>query len=400
MKSIKPNTSLLHLILDQFESSSKWNQDFTGNKSLRIQDDSKRSHYKEIGREELINEAKELERKKLITIKWSQYNFDIELIHYSNQNIPRFYEYAERLPKYVLVNNQKEELLLLAESLKSNSWIHSYLEAKNERISKGIELKEEPKTTTELYRCLKAIDDLIEPMYKRAFSKKALGNSKTFEKSYEKTILTIARKYHPAAEEEMADHEILELLNIDSYASELQLKGNLQLELHGHTIDLGSFLYGTVLNHETLKHATIPDEQHIEKLITIENKANYMAAPYDQNTLYVFTHGYLSPLELIFLRKVKKTLKHAEYYHSGDLDFGGVSIYRYIKQSLFPELQPFHMEAGLLDEYKDLSEELKPLTRKKLIQFYEKEKESLPELKELVEYMIETNRVLEQEAFL
>ena len=109
--------------------------------------------------------------------------------------------------------------------------------------------------------------------------------------------VSILSAYHPDVDEAMNDKEILSQVYLEEYAQELAIKGNLTIILNGKEISLSDFVYGTVLNTETLRHAVIPEHQEIQKIITVENKANYVSMPYEEGTLIVFSHGFFSPLE-------------------------------------------------------------------------------------------------------
>ena len=64
--SMMKNKLLLDLIIDQYERSSKWNNEITGNSSYRINEQD----YKELGHQELINQVRQLEELGLIKIEW------------------------------------------------------------------------------------------------------------------------------------------------------------------------------------------------------------------------------------------------------------------------------------------------------------------------------------------
>lgn len=66
------------------------------------------------------------------------------------------------------------------------------------------------------------------------------------------------------------------------------------LNLEGKQIDLSEWRYGTVLNSETLKYAHICEKQKIQKIITVENKANYVMMPIEEGTLIIFSHGFFT----------------------------------------------------------------------------------------------------------
>ncbi len=106
----------------------------------------------------------------------------------------------------------------------------------------------------------------------------------------------------------MEDTEVLSQLYIEEYSQELALKGSIKLEVSGCVIDTGVFPYGTVLNTQTLKNAIVMDNPQIKKVMTIENKANYTAEPMQEGTVVIFSHGYFSPVERDFLKKLRDKL--------------------------------------------------------------------------------------------
>jgi hypothetical protein len=78
--------------------------------------------------------------------------------------------------------------------------------------------------------------------------------------------------------------------------------------------------------------------------MTIENKANYESMSYQKDTLYLFCHGFFSPKERRFLAMLCQIADpDTEYFHWGDLDYGGICIFRFIQEELFPKLQPYRM---------------------------------------------------------
>lgn len=112
----------------------------------------------------------------------------------------------------------------------------------------------------------------------------------------------------------------------------------------GVEIDTSQNLYGTIINAQTLEHASplrLPD---VKQVIIIENKANYEKQKYKRDTLYIFCHGFFSSKEVRFLKKIVDVAEdNVEYYHWGDMDYGGIRIFQFNKANIFPELQPFKM---------------------------------------------------------
>ena len=84
----------------------------------------------------------------------------------------------------------------------------------------------------------------------------------------------------------------------------------------------------------------------VEKIIVIENKANYESMEYDSKVLYLFCHGYFSPKEIRFLQMLMKTAPNEiQCYHWGDMDYGGIQIFLYNEKNIFPNLIPWRMDA-------------------------------------------------------
>lgn len=131
--------------------------------------------------------------------------------------------------------------------------------------------------------------------------------------------------------------------------------------------------------------------------MTIENKANYESMPYEEDVLYIFCHGYLTPKEVRFLKQLCMIVpKDCEFYHWGDMDFGGISIFQFIKEKVFPALRPYRM--GIADFKEALDKEagilLKASTRTKL------EKKNAGLLAELKAEILRTGMTIEQERLL
>lgn len=398
---------LLEKIIKVIEKSSvDWKGNVEGNRSIRIQ----QADYNACGKERIILEAKELEKQGLIRIKWLIYGSDIEKIMYSLKDIDTFYRILDKQKKSLRFQWAYEFLNQFLCDI-SKEWIINYMKALKSSLDKGrfpMELalfdemqENHDKVMDEangllLFRCLKCLDHLSEPIYKKIFSKYSLGGSKVFENDLEQRIISIAKKYHPDVVDDMSDTEVLSQILIEEYAQELSVKGNLLLLLDGKEVDLSLFPYGVVLNSDTLKYATICEHQKLSKVITVENKANYMSMPYEDNTLIIYTHGYFSPKERYFLRGLAKVLKkyQVSFWHTGDLDYGGIQIFRFIRSQIFEELQPYLMNVDQYNRYMKYGEAIVDTSLEKLKRLND------PMLQPLIDRIITEGIVIEQECFL
>lgn len=413
--------NLLDMILQKHEEhSSDWEKDDpVGSRKMKIQ----QKDYDTYGRSDLLKEARELEEQKLIKVKWMGGRADMEYVQYQLEQMPRIYEMAGRIPKLQRVRSEQAADLKLVETYAAeaeSSWLKDYYGELSDQIHRGKSLKNMEKHGELLFQCLNALEKLTEPTFIRIFSSYALTDAKTrgskvFKDQLQSRVICIAKKYHPMVEDTMNDRQVLEQLYLTDYSQELAVKGDLKLEQPDHqVVDLGKMPGGVILTTETLKSSKICGKQEIKKVITVENKANFAYMPYEKGTLILFCHGFFSPLEREFLQKLEEVLERGEqdmvqspglakieecavgveYYHTGDLDYGGVRIFKHIREHVFPKLQPLFMDAEQFDRYLEYGTDMEPSSWEKL-----KQAEELL-LQPLIDRILTTKKVIEQEVFL
>ena len=392
MNNKKEKDYLVRRILDKIESSSvDWRENASGNRSLKIQQED----FNRAGKSELLEEARMLEQRGLVQIKWLEYGNDIEKITYCLKQAGQFYELSDLTPKWERIQEERQTLCRWSKQAQTG-WLKAYYEDQAASLEKGKQSSDLQKYGEQLFICLNAVEKLKEPVYQRVFSVAVLGSTKVFENVLRTRVVSILSAYHPDVDEAMNDKEILSQVYLEEYAQELAVKGNLKIILMGKEISLADFYYGTVLNTKTLRHAEVPAGQNIRKIITVENKANYVSMPYEEETLIIFSHGFFSPLECEFLRKLLAVLPDVEFYHTGDLDYGGIRIFRHIREHVCPRVRPLSMDADQYDHYIQYGYEIKPETLKKL----EDMRGTEPLMEELIEHMIKGKMGIEQECFL
>lgn len=412
---------LLEKIIDKCErSSNDWRRGACGGRTMRIE----QSDYDRYGKKKLVDEIVELEKMGYITIKrWEIRGSDVDTVAYRVEDLPRFYDLintraaADGRTKRWAKQEKSDYYVGLLEAESGNGdlsdWIQAYYEDLLVQFEKG-KFPLEEDALKMYFACFRGISELgrqKEPMYKRVFSKRYLKNSKKFENEAEGHVVRTARRYWAEISEEMDDRTVLSQLLIEDYSSELAVKGPVKIEAEKPQtggekicIDMGSFIYGGVLNSAMLKNSRIlPEQPGIRRVITIENKANFVSAPYDAATLYIFSHGYFSPGEREFLVRLREILDQGqtdgvcteiEYFHSGDLDYGGIKIYEYIKKRIFPQLKPYQMDAETFDRYFEYAEVEEPSKLEKLRNVH------IPEFEEVIGRILDSGRVIEQESFL
>lgn len=395
---------------------NEWKLDSHGNALCKTNHNLEihQEHHDKYGKTRLNDEIRILVDQGLVRVKkWEVYDTDAAVISYCVEDLPRFYQIQKEewkkcgkqfVSKQERVNAYKREIEQTLSSV-HKKWIGDYYEDLLKKLNQ-IDGKDFPKSfeKLELYtKCFRGLDELDTPMLRRTFSKKYLGNSKQFENEAQPHIISAAKNLCPEVEKDMDDGTVLEQLLIKTYSQEMTLKGALNIRIKGSKdfkeMDLGMFPYGIVLNAETLQHVEIMEDQpQIERIVTIENKANFETQPYEEGTLYVFSHGYFSPYEREFLielkQKLEKSGRKAAYFHSGDLDYGGIKIFEYIQKRIFPKVQPLLMDVPTFERYIDYAEPIPKDTLKKL------KNVNVPILQDLIQKILETGKGIEQESFL
>ena len=319
------------------------------------------------GRSVLLRQAGELEKltgiSGKIIVKWKAVRTEIEKITVSPDAIPLLCQVEQ-------IEDPRERQLSqmeLTESWKSRvaqaDWLIPYYDHILERLNSGKLVKGVPGLEDPLFFLfLNKTAEEREPLYRRAFSAQVctiwngiaqtkqseskITPTKRFEKIYQSAVLSVLKQYSPSYEEGMSDEELLTAHGILTYAQTLEFKGAVSYRIDdGPAISTAAQIYGTMFNKQTLENAVPISIVGIRQIMTIENKANYEKMQFRPDTLYIFCHGFFSPSERKFLSRVVALAgTDTEYFHWGDMDYGGIRIFKFLQKNLFPKLKPWKMD--------------------------------------------------------
>lgn len=319
------------------------------------------------GRSVLLRQAVELEKltgiSGKIIVKWKAVRTEIEKITVSPDAIPLLCQVEQ-------IEDPRERQLSqmeLTESWKSRvaqaDWLIPYYDHILERLNSGKLVKDVPGLEDPLFFLfLNKTAEERKPLYRRAFSAQVctiwngiaqtkqseskITPTKRFEKIYQSAVLSVLKQYSPLYEEGMSDEELLTAHGILTYAQTLEFKGAVSYRIDdGPAISTAAQIYGTMFNKQTLENAVPISIVGIRQIMTIENKANYEKMQFRPDTLYIFCHGFFSPPERKFLSRVVALAgTNTEYFHWGDMDYGGIRIFKFLQKNLFPRLKPWKMD--------------------------------------------------------
>ena len=319
------------------------------------------------GRSVLLRQAGELEKltgsSGKIIVKWKAVRTEIEKITVSPDAIPLLCQVEQ-------IEDPRERQLSqmeLTESWKSRvaqaDWLIPYYDHILERLNSGKLVKDVPGLEDPLFFLflIKTAEER-KPLYRRAFSAQVctiwngiaqtkqseskITPTKRFEKIYQSAVLSVLKQYSPLYEEGMSDEELLTAHGILTYAQTLEFKGAVSYRIDdGPAISTAAQIYGTMFNKQTLENAVPISIVGIRQIMTVENKANYEKMQFRPDTLYIFCHGFFSPPERKFLSRVVALAgTDTEYFHWGDMDYGGIRIFKFLQKNLFPKLKPWKMD--------------------------------------------------------
>lgn len=319
------------------------------------------------GRSVLLRQAGDLEKltgiSGKIIVKWKAVRTEIEKITVSSDAIPLLCQVEQ-------IEDPRERQLSqmeLTESWKSRvaqaDWLIPYYDHILERLNSGKLVKDVPGLEDPLFFLfLNKTAEERKPLYRRAFSAQVctiwngiaqtkqseskITPTKRFEKIYQSAVLSVLKQYSPLYEEGMSDEELLTAHGILTYAQTLEFKGAVSYRIDdGPAISTAAQIYGTMFNKQTLENAVPISIVGIRQIMTIENKANYEKMQFRPDTLYIFCHGFFSPPERKFLSRVVELAgTDTEYFHWGDMDYGGIRIFKFLQKNLFPKLKPWKMD--------------------------------------------------------
>lgn len=322
-------------------------------------------------REWIHDALQELYEEGILEVTWPKLKENIQVlkIYLNFEGINRAYELLGVMPK-------EDKLYLIREiiaPLAAHPWdwirgwkqeVCSKLEA---RKPTGLDL-DDPKGYKDLVKVLMTLPDLEESTPKRIVSQNLFRDSKYFEKRVESRLVSLLRRIYP--EELDRDEDYLDQVGIVNNPKLTLISGHLVVKMD---LDFSSLPGGIGLSAESIKELVIQDIP-AKTILLIENLTTYyevlrMPEILPPPVLVIYTGGFPHKSTQKLLRKIAGFLEdrheiigaygdrlNAEdvlgFYHWGDIDYGGIRIFEYIKRNFFSGLKPYRMDVATYLEYK------------------------------------------------
>ena len=384
----KYEKQILNVLIDKYEGSKSFIGTNQVNQSFTCKVAQMFPKYKDDSEYELfctINEAvNTLVVQGFVTAKKMK-NGVVQSITLIVEAIEKVYEYLGRTPKSDTVSDLKRLLNLYKDD---NIILYSYCNRQLERLAanKSVEFFDDDLDVYEsILKVISKITEVKCETFERDFSIQVLGDSKAFEKVRSK-VVSLLYEYgdFPDRETLLAD------LNIIKNPGHVYFKGKGKLTICGQEIDFSQLSGDMAISSEMLKNV---DDIIVfgDVVITIENLTTFNAFNCE-NSFAIYLGGYHNTSRRNFIKKVYEQNPDKQYLHFGDIDAGGFYILQHLRNKTGIAFVPYCMDVKTLKANLQYTKKLTENDRKRLGALAE------TEFEETVDFMLENNCKLEQEA--
>jgi hypothetical protein len=364
---------------------------------------------------EMIHAAlKELEDKGVVEVGWAKFKEGIEVrkVYLNVDQVEKAYELTGQVPK----GEKIAALLKLLGPLVAHpwDWVQRWVGEAQQSLAEyrqvtGIDMDDQ-EAVRDFVAVLQALPSIDGVVLKRVFSQSVLHDSKRFEQVVERRLLSVYKLYGPVEYEK--DEEYLDSLGIVDHPKLSRLAGPLRFRVKGAVTDVGSLPGGIGLSDETVEAMEI-ESIEAKRIICVENLTSYVQMVQaiensnedeegsSASTLVIYIGGFPHRSLQKLLSKIAKyvarlgTTEAPKVYHWGDLDYGGIQIFEYLKQLCFPDLLPYKMDVITYRKYAEMGISFSSSYAEKLKVILQDDR--YKRWHPLIDVMLETGKRVEQE---
>lgn len=385
---IKYEKQILNVLLDKYEGSKSFIGTNQVNQSFTCKVDQMFPKYKDDSEYELfctINEGVDtLVAKGFVTAKKMK-NGVVQSVTLNLKSINKAYEYLDRIPKSDIVIDLKKILFLYKDC---NDVLSAYCSRQLERLAenKSVEFFDDDLGIYEsILKVVSKISEVKNETFERDFSVQVLGDSKAFEKIRSKVVsLLYGYGDFPDKDTLLAD------LNILKNPGHVYFKGKGKIKVCGQEIDFSEMTGDMAISSEMLKDVDAITVSG-DVVITIENLTTFNAFKCE-NSFAIYLGGYHNTNRRNFIKKVYGQNQDKQYLHFGDIDAGGFYILQHLRDKTGIAFAPYCMDVKTLKTNLQYTKKLTDHDKKRLTALVD------TEFSDTVEFMLENNCKLEQEA--
>lgn len=316
---------------------------------------------------EVINrDARALEMAGLVELQWKNKieNHILEKVKLNLSSVDDAYAYACRSAK----NAQIEELLAYmdaqmtahehdgGEPCETVCRCFDYI---RQRVLSGLSVKkyvdfQDIHRFSDVIKGARAVLSNDRECFEREFSMSVYGDSKRFEqlKSSIRTVLAdFGDESRSRGDRVFEDYGILEK------PSTILIKGCGKALIAGMPFDLGVLTQGMGFAGDDLSSVEWAADNRVCRIITIENLTAFyrFSCP---DAVIVYLGGFSNRTRVELLKRLHQAYPEAEMRHFGDLDLGGFRILLDLRRKTELDVRPLHMDAAVLEKYRDVCKAL------------------------------------------
>lgn len=399
---------ILNELIDRYERSSAYRGNNKLNRGIYLEYNKQTmpEYFKDYTSKfkEAVNTASiNLENRDFIKIQWLKHEKGniIQKVSLNTDKASQIYSFLKRQPRK---SKERDIIKLAVRYMESvGDWAEEFYKHLISSVEKGKDMAlyidiNDPGLTENIFKSVNAISVLDEEVPARIFSTRVLGKSKEFER-IKGRVSRIVRDFMKF---EVLDREddILSVCGIVNNPSHVFFSGPLKVLAGPRCIDYSCFEGGIGISPQTVNSMEIC-EIGFKKIITIENLTSYyeFIKKSGSDCLAVYTGGYPGMVQIKFLKKIADSAAKGKlnivFYHWGDIDFGGFSIFTRLKKLVQWDIKPLMMDTASLEKYKDYCIPLEHKYRNRLKELLTED--DYRDFHEVIKYMVENNMKLEQE---
>ena len=384
----KYEKQILNVLIDKYESSKSFIGTNQVNQSFTCKVEQLFPKYKDDSEYDLfcaVNESIDVLVAEGFVITKKLKNGVVQSVTLIVDAIEKAYKYLGRAPKSDTVNDLKRLLNLYKDD---NDILHSYCNHQLDRLAanKSVEFFDDDLDVYEsILKVISKITEVKCETFERDFSIQVLGDSKAFEKVRSK-VVSLLYEYGDFPDKDM----LLADLNIVKNPGHVYFKGKGKITVCGQEIDFSNMTGDMAISSELLKNVdgiTVLGDV----VVTIENLTTFNAFKCE-NSFAIYLGGYHNTSRRNFIKKVYEQNPDKQYLHFGDIDAGGFYILQHLRNKTGIAFVPYCMDVKTLKTNLQFTKKLTENDKKRLVALAD------TEFGEAVEFMLENNCKLEQEA--
>jgi hypothetical protein len=379
---------ILNELLDKYESSKSFKGTNKVNQRFKVRISNLFPKYEDHSDYDLfraVNEEVDVLARKGFVVPRVTGGGVIREVYLNVEVLEEVYRYINRVPRDD-INARLEGLI--SSYLGNGEILEEYLKDQLNRIEENRSVRFFSGDFEEFERILMAVrelEDLQGEQFIREFSVRLYNDSKAFGQIQGK-VESILYDYGDFPEKD----EILGNLNLMRTPTYVNFKGSGKVSLSGQEIDLSRLDSDIAISSSMLDKIELV-QVFKGKVITVENLTSFHRFM-EEGYFVLYLGGFHNRVRRDFISMLHDQNSEAIFYHFGDIDAGGFLILEHLRRTTGIDIIPYNMDLDTLKKYEKMGKPLTENDRKRLGKLQE------GQFSEIVDYMLEKNVKLEQEA--